>query len=94
MTAHAEDDVAAKVRLLVGEVLDIKPDLLRDDLVLTTDLDVDSLAATELALVIEDEFDIRVPQEVRADVRTYGDIVRVVRERLAVSRADTTRESE
>jgi acyl carrier protein len=44
---------------------------------------VDSLAAIELAMVLEDEFDIALPEEVLGCVRTYGDMVNLVGEKVA-----------
>jgi acyl carrier protein len=39
---------------------------------------VDSLAAIELTMVIEDEFDISLSEADVADVRTYGDVLALV----------------
>ncbi len=58
--------------------LDVDPSRLRADTRLGEDLCVDSLAAIELTMVIEDEFDISLPEEDVADVRTYGDVLTLV----------------
>lgn len=76
------DEIADQVRAVIASTLDVDAVSLRDDMVLTVDLDVDSLAATELSLVIEDEFDIRVPQEERVDILTVGDVIATVARKL------------
>lgn len=70
------------MRLIVAEVLDLDPAGFGPEQLLAADLGMDSLAATELALVVEDEFGIRVPQAEREEIRTFGDLIRVVRERV------------
>jgi len=71
-----------RVRSVVALHLDVEPDRLRPEARLGEDLCVDSLAAIEMAMVLEDEFDIALPEEVLGCVRTYGDVVDVVRERV------------
>lgn len=51
---------------------------LRDDALLGEDLGVDSLAAIELAMVLEDTYSIRLPDDVLAEIRTYGDLAAAV----------------
>ena len=75
------DELGARLRSLVAAHLDVDPRRLVPDVRLGPDLCVDSLAAIELTMVIEDEFDISLPEEVVADVRTYGDVLALVMER-------------
>jgi acyl carrier protein len=70
-----------RVRSVVAVHLDVDPDRLRPEARLGEDLCVDSLAAVELAMVLEDEFDITLPEEVLGCVRTFGDVVTLVGER-------------
>lgn len=72
-----------RVRSIVAVHLDVDPGRLQPGARLGEDLCVDSLAAIELAMVLEDEFDIALPEEVLGCVRTYGDVVHLVEERLA-----------
>ena len=72
-----------RVRSIVAVHLDIDPKRLKPDARLGEDLCVDSLAAIELAMVLEDEFDIALPEEVLGCVRTYGDMVHLVGEKVA-----------
>lgn len=72
-----------RVRSIVAVHLDVDPGRLQPGARLGEDLCVDSLAAIELAMVLEDEFDIALPEEVLGCVRTYGDVVHLVEERLS-----------
>ena len=72
-----------RVRSIVAVHLDVDPKRLKPEARLGEDLCVDSLAAIELAMVLEDEFDIALPEEVLGCVRTYGDMVNLVGEKVA-----------
>lgn len=76
-------DMEPQVRKIVAIHLDVDPVRLKPDARLGEDLCVDSLAAIELAMVLEDEFDIALPEEVVSCVRTYGDVVNLVGEKVA-----------
>jgi acyl carrier protein len=75
-------DMEPQVRKIVSIHLDVDPNRLKPEARLGEDLCVDSLAAIELAMVLEDEFDIALPEEVIGCVRTYGDVVSLVAERV------------
>ena len=79
--AGEHEELESRLRRLVAAHLDVDPRRLVPDARLGQDLCVDSLAAIELTMVIEDEFDIALPEEVVADVRTYGDVFALVAER-------------
>lgn len=79
------NDLEARVRDLVSAHLDIDPERLCPEARLGADLCIDSLAAIELALVLEDAFDIALPDEEREEVRTYGDVVDLVGEKVAAN---------
>lgn len=78
-------DLEPRVRELISTHLDIDPERLHPQARLGADLCIDSLAAIELALVLEDAFDIALPDEEREDVRTYGDVVELVREKVTAA---------
>jgi acyl carrier protein len=79
------NDLESRVRDLVSAHLDIDPERLQPEARLGADLCIDSLAAIELALVLEDAFDIALPDEEREEVRTYGDVVDLVGEKVAAN---------
>lgn len=72
-----------RVRSIVAIHLDVDPRRLTPEARLGEDLCVDSLGAIDLAMVLEDEFDIALPEEVMGCVRTYGDVVSLVGARVA-----------
>jgi acyl carrier protein len=75
-------EVETRLREVVAGHLDLDPARLRPEARLGEDLCLDSLAAIELAMVIEDEFDIVLPDEVTAGMRTFDDVVVQVRGRV------------
>lgn len=83
----APHDVRGRLQWLVSAHLDVDPDRLRPEVRLGEDLCVDSLAAIELTMVIEDEFDISLPESEVADVRTYGDVLALVTARTGADGA-------
>jgi acyl carrier protein len=76
-------DMEPRVRSIVAVHLDVDPGRLKPEARLGEDLCVDSLAAIELAMVLEDEFDIALPEEVLGCVLTYGDVVDLVGDKVA-----------
>jgi len=64
-----------RVRRLVAEHLGVGFDDLTPDVSLTEDLAADSLDLVELALALEEEFGLTVPERTMAEVRTYGELV-------------------
>jgi len=75
-------DLELRLRRVAATHLDVDPGRLVPGARLGEDLCVDSLDAVELTMVLEDEFDIALPEEVLAEVCTYGDIVTLVRQRV------------
>jgi acyl carrier protein len=71
-------DLDTALRTTMATHLDVSPETLQPGTRLREDLRVDSLSAIELSMVLEDEFDIALPEEVMADVRTYGDVLAIV----------------
>ena len=76
-------DLEKRLQRMMALHLEVDPVYVRSDARLGEDLCVDSLTAIELTMVLEDEFDIAVPEEVMADMCTFGDVVTVVSERVA-----------
>ena len=76
-------DVELQLRDLMADHLEVDPARLHHGARLGEDLCLDSLAAIELTMVIEDEFDVALPDEDTAGVRTFGDLVALVGHRVA-----------
>ena len=70
--------VFEKIRKILCEQLALDEDRITMDSSLIGDLGADSLNVIDLAMSIEDEFDIEVPDEEIEKIKTVGDIVRFV----------------
>ena len=77
------DEVDDRVRGIIALHLDVDAARLSPETKLGEDLCVDSLTAVELLMVLEDEFDIALPEDEVGDLRTYADVVNVVADRVA-----------
>ena len=76
---HASTElVEPHVRCLVADHLGVGPEDLAPEVSLRDDLAADSLDLVDLALVLEGEFGITVPEAVLEEVRTYGELVGAV----------------
>jgi acyl carrier protein len=79
-------DLAQQLLELSVEQLSVGPAQLVRDASLTDDLGLDSLAAIEWGMSIEDAFGIALPEDAMEHVTTYGDVEELVR-RLAAGPA-------
>jgi acyl carrier protein len=75
--------VEPRIRALVADRLGVEPADLASAVSLVEDLAADSLDLVEVALAVETELGIELPDRVLEDVRTYGDLVVACAERLA-----------
>ena len=66
------DDILAKLYGILNEMLEEVPEL-DENTDLLTDLGLDSLAVMRLVEVVEDEFDLAIPLNILADVKTIKD---------------------
>lgn len=89
---HGDDRVAAssvpeRLRAVVASHLKVSPDILRPDTQLGDDLCMDSLAAAELLVAIEDDMHVQLLSEVLEDRDrvTYGDLEKIVQDRMSAS---------
>jgi acyl carrier protein len=67
--------VEPRVRNLVADHLAVDRHALADSVSIRDDLAADSLDMVELALLLEGEFGVMVPDRVVAAMRSYGDVV-------------------
>ena len=72
------DDLSARLLALSAEQLSVAPAELLPDALLSDDLGVDSLAAIEWGMTIEDAFGIALPEDAWEYVRTYGQVDELV----------------
>jgi acyl carrier protein len=79
-------DLAQRLAALTAEQLSVAPAQLVRDAGLVTDLGLDSLAAIEWGMAIEDAFGLSLPEDAMERVSTYGDVEELVH-RLVRARA-------
>ena len=84
------DDLSQQLLALTAEQLSVAPAQLVRDASLAEDLGLDSLAAIEWGMAIEDAFGISLPEDAMEHVQTYGDVQALV-ERLASEQPAVTR---
>jgi acyl carrier protein len=75
---------AQAVRTKIADTLAISPTKLTDNTLLT-DLSVDSLALIELAIELEEDYDVAFEQSDLKALRTVGDVAALVEARLEVT---------
>ena len=64
-----------KVKEVLMEAINVDEDMIKMEANLKDDLGIDSLAAVELSLELETEFDVRMEDEELAKLVTVADIV-------------------
>ncbi len=72
--------VFERVQKIICEQFELDADRVTMESNLINDLGADSLDVIDLAMSIEDEFDIEVPDDEIDNIKTVGDIVRFIDE--------------
>ncbi|MBB5182366.1 acyl carrier protein [Catenisphaera adipataccumulans] len=67
-----------KIKEVMAEAINVDPADVVPEARLAEDLDIDSLAAVELSLELEQEFDIRIEDEELAELKTVQDILDLI----------------
>ena len=78
-------DVDERVRTILATHLDVDARRISAETRLGEDLCVDSLSAVELLMVLEDEFDIALPDDETSSLITYADLLSVVADRVGAT---------
>jgi acyl carrier protein len=77
------DDIAARVKKIVVEHLDIDADKVQENASFIDDLGADSLDTVELVMAFEEEFGIEIPDDAAESIQTVGDAVKFISEKAA-----------
>ncbi len=72
-----------KVRALVAETLNCDLDKVTMEASLADDLGADSLAAVELSMALEEEFDVTIADEDLPNLKTVGDLYNYMNDHIA-----------
>ena len=70
-----------RVQKIICEQLEIDSHLVTEDASISGDLGADSLDLVDLAMSVEDEFDIELSDEALEKIKTVGDLVAFVEDR-------------
>ncbi|MFI8437994.1 acyl carrier protein [Streptomyces sp. NPDC079020] len=73
----------SELRELVADTLDVESSALTDDALFIEELGVDSVVALELAVTLEQRYEIRIPEEELVQLRTFPDICGLLSRKLA-----------
>ena len=75
-------DVEEKVKDIIVEELGVEREKLTPEASFMEDLGADSLDTVELVMAFENEFDIDIPDEEAEKLRTVGDALKYLHEKL------------
>ena len=70
--------VADKVIELISKQLNRPADEITNDKEIVKDLGADSLDVVEMLMSLEEEFEISVPEEDAVNIKTVGDIIKLI----------------
>jgi len=77
-------DVFELVRGRLAELIECEPGDIKLETRLEEDLEADSLDLVELAMALEEELSLEIPDEELEGIRTVGDAVEFVAERVQI----------
>ncbi len=72
------NDLSDRIQSIVADQLGVEPSEVTKDASILDDLGADSLDVVELVMILEEAFDIEVPDDAVEEMRTIGDIQRFV----------------
>lgn len=79
------DEIYEKLKQTLSEELEIDAAKISLEADFKNDLDADSLHLVELAMELEDNYGISIPDEVALELTTVGSVVDYVSEKLAAA---------
>ena len=71
-----------KVKKIIVDQLDVAEDKVTEAASITDDLGADSLDVVDLVMSFEEEFDIEIPDDQVEKIKTVGDIVKFIEEKV------------
>lgn len=75
-------DLDDKVKNIIVEELGVERDKVVDDASFMEDLGADSLDTVELVMAFEKEFDVDIPDEDAEKIRTVGDALKYLHDKI------------
>lgn len=71
-----------KIKDIIVEQLDVEEDAVTMEASITEDLGADSLDVVDLVMSIEESFDVEIPDEEVEKIKTVGDIVKYIENKV------------
>ena len=71
-----------KVKKIIVDQLDVEEDKVTEAASITDDLGADSLDVVDLVMSFEEEFDIEIPDDQVEKIKSVGDIVKFIEEKV------------
>lgn len=72
-----------KLKTIIAEVLNLDPEEITPDSSFTDDLGADSLDVFQIVMGIEDEFEIKIPQEELENISTVGEALEQIKKAIS-----------
>mgnify|MGYP001121808502 FL=1 len=76
-------DIFEQVKKILCDQLDLEEEQVNKDSEVIDDLGADSLDIVDLVMTLEEEFDTEIPDEDIENLKTVGDIVKYIEDRVA-----------
>lgn len=76
-------DIFEQVKKILCDQLDLEEEQVNEDSEVIDDLGADSLDIIDLVMTLEEEFDTEIPDEDIENLKTVGDIVKYIEDRVA-----------
>jgi acyl carrier protein len=73
-----KEEILSKVKAVVAEKLNVGEDQVTEEAKFVEDLGADSLDQVELIMALEDEFELKIPEEEAEKLTTVGSAVEYV----------------
>jgi acyl carrier protein len=73
-----EEAVIARIQRMIANILGIDPEEVTPEFKFVGSLGTDSLDVVEIVMLLEEEFDINIPEEAAARIQTVGDAIRFI----------------
>ena len=74
-----------KIKSIIAEQLGVKPEEVTPTASFVDDLGADSLDTVELIMALEEEFNIEIPDEDAEKMKTVGDVIKYIEEKVNVA---------
>ena len=71
-----------KVKKIIVDQLDVEEDKVTEAASITDDLGADALDVVDLVMSFQEEFDIEIPDDQVEKIKTVGDIVKFIEEKV------------